>query len=505
MDLAELKDILLNRPISDELRILEPTVEAVLRAIVRHGLPVVNDVELERARWAGVDTPEIRSATVNPDGTLCLEATPPNDAAIVSHPDRWTSDVFTSELVGHGPLVIALGASRIARFTIGNDSNVVAKLYAWCWLASPRSVQPALWAAPMRFPGTESHVLARRHGNMLLAVDGQFVRGWCFETPTGPAFVVERNDTWYLALRSSGSLVDFDAVPLLCSAVGFVLGTPFELGIFRHVDQAGPTAGLANPGLGRTALRRESNQSTAPAVPFNCHPCWTANFVQSIIAFAQSACDAPITRSINLYFASLSGFLESQFLHSWLALEVLAKWAIESGLVPDGGRLRLADHQKWVEWVNSHSREIETLAAPGMARSLVDRVRGAEIDRPTRVQRAFRGLGIVWTPEMDDAEKVRHGVAHEGALSTGPIEVPRDRARIGLVNTMLSTLLAHIVGYQGPIADRAKDPYALDAPGPSWWRAAPLTKSLEYHGTGIEELTQDIVAALDRSENNSAP
>jgi hypothetical protein len=117
-----------------------------------------------------------------------------------------------------------------------------------------------------------------------------------------------------------------------------------------------------------------------------------------------------------------------------------------------------------------------------MEQQLVDRVRGSEVERPTPVQRVFRGEGIGWNAEMNDAENARHGVAHEGSLLGGePRNWQRDGERVGLAHTMLAAMVAKVIGYTGPIADRARTCSAIthdDAP--SWWAATELTRAITY-------------------------
>lgn len=170
-----------------------------------------------------------------------------------------------------------------------------------------------------------------------------------------------------------------------------------------------------------------------------------------------------------------------------------------SGRLSDGGQLRLADHDRWLAWVRAHKAEIEALAVPGFEESLLGRVRSSEFGSPTRVQRAFQGLGIPWVAEMDDAEQVRHGVAHEASMSNGPRDWDLDRARVGLVRTMLTALLAKLIGYDGPIVDRSKscfDIFSADEPG--WWPAADLDRVIDYQGSGVDEIAERTRGELER-------
>ena len=480
MDIAGLKRQLLDDHIAGERRLLNPDVEDALLVLVRGGLPSQpKKLAINAAVWGGTEARDVIDISLELDGTLRLEATPPNQAALVGDPQAWRRDVFTAVAGDHGNLSIEQGASTVIQATIGETPNTIAQLIGWQWAAVPRDLVATVWAAPLRFSrGQLPLVLDTPQGNLLLEVDDASVRGWRFSTPLGDTFLVPNGGTWYLVVGAAEATANFATVPLVSAVVGFVLGEQFALGLFRPVNEHGVAPGLIN--LGRPGNLAANKPRQAPALPFNCDPKWTARLVDSMITLAHSTPDAPIVRSINLYFASASGFIESKFLHYWLALETLARWAIESKRVPDGGHLRLADKSAWLQWVKDHENEIGGFALPGRAQSLVSRVRGAEWDRTTKVQRAFRGLGIEWTFEMADVERVRHGVAHEGAMSDGPIEAKRDRARIGFVNTMLTALLASLTQFEGPIADRSKSHLCItDESVPTWWKPPAALDELQ--------------------------
>lgn len=470
---------------------LDINAEEPLCALLRRGLNELGPLKLHNCRWAGLELPGLDEATVDSDGTLRLEAMLPNAQSTVPEPINWKRDIFTADAVGHGLLTIedSQGGCRI---TPTSGDHVRVRLYGWRWSALSVARQPGLWATPVQFSGAQRFTgLRADHGNMLLAVDGDLVRGWRFASPKGPVYFVPTGDTWYLAQLSEGELADFDAIPLVNAAIGFVLGIPFELGVFQQTDASGCVSGLIqlgarpNPQAAGAAGRRQT-----AAIPFGTHPCWAAEFVDAIIDLG-SFSDAPIVRCINLFFASQDGFLESQFLHAWMALETLSRWALDSGRVRDGGDLRLADHAKWIRWVRSNTDAIAAMAVPGKEQSLLSRVESAECDRPTKVQRVFKGLGIDWTAAMADAEQVRHGVAHEGSIPSGRIEATRDLGRIGLVGTMFTSLLAHLAGYVGPISDRSRTCFNITETCEPTWRTLPrVLNRIEYHGRGTQEVSE---------------
>ena len=220
MDVSKLKSQLLNSSAADDTRPVDVAVEDALLVLVRQGLRELDRLKLVDSRWGGAETPEIDSISVRPDGALCLEAVPPNDLAIVSDPNSWRANVFTSNVVGHGPLSIERGASAVVRMTFARTASRLAKVYGWRWTAVPATSRAGVWAAPMLFHGNKLPlVLQRGHGNMLLALEHGLVRGWRIESPCGAIFLVPHRDTWYLTLVSSGDLTDFEPVALVCSAL----------------------------------------------------------------------------------------------------------------------------------------------------------------------------------------------------------------------------------------------------------------------------------------------
>lgn len=489
-----------------EERQLDPRLEPALVVLAHLGLPDdPAELELRNVRWGGSHAPNVSSVEVRADGSLYREAQPPARAGVVEEPEDWRPAAFEADVVGHGALVIGQGVSNWTRLSMGSTgTTATAALQGWRWSATTDRA-PTLWCARLMFVTSKPPVVLwwPNAGNMLLAVDGSLTRSWRFATDRGPAFVVRNGDDWYLAMDARGEgAPDADLVHLVRSVLGFVLGEPLSLGLFRPVTADGVQPGLVHAGLLGHRDRRATRQP--PALPFDCAPTHTAAFVEALLRLSV---DAPLLRVIHLYFASLSGFVESNFLHAWVGLEALASWRLKSDRRTDGGPQRLADHKAWLRWVKTHQAEIESLAMPGLEESLVGRVRSSGDGRPTKVQRVFRGLGIQWTAEMDVAEKVRHGVVHEGAIPDDDQDWERDRARVGLVKTMLTALLANIVGYDGPISDRSKTCFDITAKiEPDWWRAEPLKRHLDYRGVGVDEIAAAAQEQLRRfREEHPAP
>lgn len=484
-----------------ERRTIEPALEPALRALAAHGLPEQpKRLTLDDVTWAGTRAPDISEIAVEDDGTLRLEARP-TSAAVVVDPADWDPDSFVAEARDHGRLLISQGWCEIHRWTLGTDGpNFLAHLEGWAWSAGT-SAGARLWCAPLRFITRRPPMVLRvPTGNMLLAVAGSIARGWYFSLCDQRVFLLRGGDDWYIALevRTEG-LPDARLIHLFRSVLGFAIGEPFGLGLFRPISDDGVMPCVAHLEL-LNPSRRGREENPPSALPIESAS--IARFVELVVALAQDT-DAPVLEAIHLYFASLSGFIESNFLHAWLAAEVVARWGIESRRFTDAGATRLADAGAWRAWVAAHATEIEALAAAGKGQSLLDRVRGAEIESPTRVQRALRGLGVEWTPEMADVERSRHGVTHEGAFPGRDRDWDRNRARVGLVETMLTAMLSKLAGYQGPIADRSKTCYDIAARDePPWWPHPPEVR-VQYRGDGVEEILAAAKARLERTPNDS--
>lgn len=456
-----------------------------LRVLLRAALPEQpSTLALRDTTWGGVACNSVESIDVGTDGELRLEASPPGSAAIIEDPAAWTDSVFTATVGERGRLGIDRGASYVTReqFSTTSGVTITARVQGWAWHVDDADDSGIkIWAAHLRFAVDKPPVMLWwPHGNLRL-VDGEDVRwGWRFATPAGLVFLVPDADRarWIVAFEACGSRPTTAHVSIVLAALGFVFGEPLGIGLLWAVLEDRVGASVAR--LHLVDVSCESRQ--APALAVSTDATWVAEFVDKTLDFLVARPDSPLLVALHLYLASVHGYVDSQFLHAWIGTETLANWAIKTKTLRDGGQPRIADHDAWLAWVRAHESEIRALALPGMEQQLVDRVRGAEIERPTPVQRAFRGEAIAWTAEMEDAEKARHGVAHEGSLLGGrPRNWERDGERVGLARTMLAAMVAKVIGYTGPIADRARTSAAITHDDePSWWTAAPLTRAITY-------------------------
>jgi hypothetical protein len=280
------------------------------------------------------------------------------------------------------------------------------------------------------------------------------------------------------------------------AVIGFVIGEPLGVGVFRGVTGSGLANSLAHVAVADARFGNGSRQ--APALLCTTNPTQVVDFAESVLRFLRQRPEAPLLAALHLHAASANGFIDSQFLHAWIATETLCTWGIANRLLREGGQLRIADHAGWMAWVKANEKQIRTFAVPGMEQQLVDRVRSAENERPTSVQRVFLGEQLGWTSEMEDAQLTRHGVAHHGVMrGPRPINWDENTARVGLAKTLLTAVISKVVGYDGPIGDRAKTCSSITGDDePPWWPAASRADEHVYLAptsrTAVADASSDV-------------
>jgi hypothetical protein len=450
--------------------------------------PLPRHLDLHDVTWAGTACPTILQAELVDDGRLVIEGTPPNKHAIVEDAPQWTREVFTGSVRNHGTLHLNRGASRIVRTRWSVDTGVhevTARIDAWSWQVEDASkVTTKLWVAPLRFASSSTPVfLWWPNGNMRLGAAESTAWGWRFDGPDGLLFIIptRNRDQWLVGLDSAdGSPPSVARVVHALAVIGFVVGEPLGVGIFRGVSTAGVANSLAHLAVAGARFRDGSRQP--PALLCTTNPTRVVAFVERVLHFLTQYPNAPLLAALHLHAASANGFVDSQFLHAWIATETLCTWGIANKLLRDGGQLRIADHAGWMEWVKANEAQIRTFAVVGMERQLVDRVRSAENERPTSVQRVFLGEHLPWTPEMDDAQLTRHGVAHHGVMpGPRPINWDENTARVGLAKTLLTAVISKLIGYDGPMADRSKTCSNLTGDDqPPWWPVVSTEQEIVY-------------------------
>lgn len=478
---------------------IDAHVAVELEHVAAQELPSLpTQLVLENAVWSGAKCLDIRSAMIGDDGRLVIDGTPPNRAALTES-GAWSAIGFSASVPDRGTLEVVDAVSHFLRMRWSVDTGVqeiTARIESWSWRIDDPTAVSRLWVAPLRFASTSEPVFLRMpNGNMRLNAGGANSWGWRFESPAGLAYVIPSRDrsSWSIAFDSPSGAPP--AVPRVVHALvvfGFVVGEPLAVGLFTGVGPTGITNNRAHLGVADLRFREGSQQP--PALLCTSSATSIVDFVEKVLSFISVQPNSPMLTALHHHAAALGGFVDSQFLHAWIATETLCTWGIANQLLRDGGQVRLADHVAWMQWVAANEAEIRKHAAQGMEQQLVDRVRGAEIDRPTSVQRAFLGESLPWTPEMDDAQLTRHGVAHRGVMpGPRPIRWEQNSARVGLAKTLLTSIIARLVGYVGPIADRSKTCTNISGDDqPSWWSAVLCPQEHVY----LAAVTPDAAAEV---------
>jgi hypothetical protein len=262
------------------------------------------------------------------------------------------------------------------------------------------------------------------------------------------------------------------------NAIAFVLGEPLNIGVLHAIGNSSVGIGMAHHVLVPWASRTGTE---APAIPIQVGAAAVVAFIERLVRFDADEPESPLAVAIHQYFESLVGVIENQFLHGWIATETIAKWAIRNDRLQSVAQQRIADHDAWLQWLRTHEATIKGFATSGKGQSLFDRVKDSDAGRQNAVQCVFKGERIEWTPEMESGEKARNSVAHEGMMPDSERDWEMDFSRVGLVRTMLTALMARLVGYAGPIADRVETYNKLtENRQPAWWPSPALLNEVEY-------------------------
>lgn len=461
---------------------IDPRVEPALKVLARDGLPNPAGLELGTLAVCGVPRPDLTRFELEEDGSLTLKIERSALSIREVDPNAWRPSEVVVTLAGGEELILDQGSVHISgrHFSVdGSSPNLTdARIDSWAWHVDAPPGTAVLWAARVRFTSPKSPiVLWYPDGNLRFRIGDDVVRGWRLQTPNASAFLVLRDEEWFVAFESS-TPPDQSWVMSVMSAVGFVLGEPLNIGVLHAV-------GMSSVGIGRARYMLvpwPSHQGReAPAIPVQAGAAAIVAFIEAIVRFDANELESPLPVAIHHYFESLNGAIETQFLRGWIAAEAVAKWASKNGRLRTVAQQRIADHDAWVQWLRTHEVTIKGFAIPGKGQSLFDRVKDSDAGRQNAVQCVFKGEGIDWTQEMESGEDARNSVAHEGRMPDASRDWEMDFSRVGLVRTMLTALIARLVGYSGPIADRVKTYNNLTGEEqPVWWHPSAPPDAVEY-------------------------
>jgi hypothetical protein len=454
-------------------RMLESALLPALRRIGTEGLPTVpRQLIGDAVTWDGAPF-ELVQLTVLDAGSLEIDIAC-DERALLDESSSWRPNSFSAEIDGQGRLSVQEAvAQEVGRTAAARRVRI--HCLSWHLAASSRrpDSKSSLWCAPIDFGiADEPHLLDLGWGNLALSSENENIKGWCLETVRGPAFLVRSTTRiqWYLAFHTqAGAPPTFDQVTELAALLAFAIGQPFAVDVFQCVDAQGVTDFKR---LFLPDWRSRAPSRRAPGLPAIDGGRWLASFVALGTQFL----------AIHHSIGSFDRMLDIEFLHTWIGAETLARWGMQHKMLGDDAQPWIADHKGWVDWVSVHESAIKACAVAGMEQRLLDRVRASDVNRPTPVQRAFRGEGIAWTRDLDEIEHARHGVTHEGSMSgSDDYDVAVNISRGGLALNVLGTIIAKLIRYVGPLSDRSTTRLPLSAKdAPIWWKSADDYELVAY-------------------------
>jgi hypothetical protein len=440
---------------------------------------------LRNVRWCGLPCATISELAVTATGELLLDATPPGEECLLDNPEDWQANMFIADIPEHGVLEIQAGFSRMKHLHYGAAGpKLTARLEAFAWHALPDVAVPTttkLWAAHVDLAPTALQLSWLRRGNLAIRTGTDTVWAWVLRTCVGMAFLIPTEDRnqWILAfeLATESGVPDCDRIPECLIALSFALGIPLHVSLLYAVGDAGIQAGLVCPGFVDLRPAKRSTQSCA--IPGEEMRAWLPRFIELAIT-EMCTSGSPLLVALHLHAESVDGFVDTQFLRSWIAAEALANWGLRNQRFSDPGEFRVADPTAWNEWVKQHESEIRGLALAGKEDNLLKSVASSMGSRGSPMQRMFAGAGLPWLTEMDEAERVRNMVAHEGTThGKAQRDWKKDVALVEFARTILTSVIAKLIGYDGPIVDRVEDRRS-ETKRPTWWTSAESPAAVIY-------------------------
>jgi hypothetical protein len=459
--------------------VIDARVDAALRHVAAVQTAVPSELELEDVVWGGEPTSTAGRITIKGDGEMFLEARPPSWKAVTKKLIDWQPSVFIANVRGRGPLVIESGYSSAE--LVMDGTLELARLRGFSWSVFARgSTEPKLWTADILFPADQApRTFWFPRGNMVVRTEHNSTWGWRFATPEGQVFLLPFDDdrkTWRIAFEvtAGGAPPSDERVVRALALLGFVFGVPMHIGVLQAVSDAGFHGGLAHLGL---ADHRPRKQVWNGEAVDRTDVLWLVDFVDLSFHYMARFPDAPFLVALHLFNAAHEGFVDTQFLQTFIAAETLATWAIENNQLHSAGDNRIADKAAWKQWVASNAQAIRARAVSGKEDSLVDRVLSSEISSGSPIQKVFKGERLAWTGEMADAERCRNMVAHQGVLGRHAWRArnwTRDLERVQFARLIFTATMAMLVRYHGPLADRGIDEHKRKW----WWTSDPAPSEI---------------------------
>ena len=453
-------------------------------------LSVPQSLRLTQIRWCDCELNSME-LTIEQSGRVSFRGDAPSTNVICDDLKDWSEDCFQAR-TDFGPIQLHKGGCLMSRWTWGREAGrkITVHLQSWNW-SSFDAAGDNWWVAPISFQGDKAplHWWFLPRGNVSLSIDEDCPPIWRFQLGSEgkQAFFGSFDDQWYLLIETQiGSPPGTQKVSDLLTAVSFALGVSLEVGVFSQLGNDNGVTGMARLSVYGS---HRSKRSQPAALPIEAEPEWLIRFVERSLIFMEHHPWGILHVAMNSYLHSLDSTLDSEFVQNWIGTEAIAGWLLKTGKIPRQEKsLLVKDPDRWKNWVQNHRKEICELAKDASStQKLYDKVLSAADKRESKVEKVFRGLDLPWTAEMEDVQDIRHLAAHEGIIAENEgRNYTRDRERIGHIKTMLTALIAKIIGYDGPIADRSKTSFNIGIDKrPDWWPTSELDNITEYTGNAV--------------------
>ena len=300
--------------------------------------------------------------------------------------------------------------------------------------------------------------------------------------------VEEGPDRWFLIVDSGQTRPVRKDIFNDLLALQFVLGTAFYFDVLEGLSDGRQCVARVGGRCGRDHRHRPRTEDVVPTHFVQEH--WPAAFFEAISRAYRERPNLRLHIALSFYLDGLASFhVEGRYLLQHVGLEAFAHWLLKEQEGAD--EPALVDKPKWKAWLKENKDTIRGLAVPGSEETLYSKVTSIPARRASSmvVEAAFQRFALAVVPEMaDELENGRNVVVHTAVMFEERREDVNDYLmRIAIVRTMLTALLAKVVGYQGAILGWGREyrrPYS--EADTSWWTVDPAAREAALAFFNIE-------------------
>ncbi len=238
-------------------------------------------------------------------------------------------------------------------------------------------------------------------------------------------------------------------------ALQFTLGCPLRLSMLLGIDCKGHVVAGAGVGLGFRRLK--GIEPLWPPVP----PGPDENWLPALFSQGAAALKAEHSAHEVLLAALLDSMvdhLDGAYLKLQVGIEAYCKEATQNAAKRP---LLVQDIRSWKKWVDDHESEIRRHARDDEAARILLNKLLSNVPQPPSSDAVKDGLAALnLSPPADlvDETKRRSQPAHNFRMSRpGPRKLPGELLRVRRLQALAAALLAHGMGYRGPVVDLAND------------------------------------------------